>query len=109
MRSPLYLYQAVNVPLVGSSKNRIEGLVTSSQAIDTLRFSPPEMPRLPVVKRKNTVRGRLANVHLLESPMRMSRMPKIPSSFIVSNVRYFFAAVLISRGNLRSAEYSTVS
>lgn len=32
-------------PLVGSSKNKMLGLVTSSQAMPTRRFSPPEMPR----------------------------------------------------------------
>jgi hypothetical protein len=36
-----------NVPLVGSSRNRIDGLVTSSHAIDTRRFSPPEIERWP--------------------------------------------------------------
>ena len=41
--------------------------------------------------------------------MRESLIPKIPSSFIVSSVRYFFASRLISLGNLNSAEYSTVS
>lgn len=35
------------IPLVGSSRNRIEGLVTSSHAIDTRRFSPPEIERRP--------------------------------------------------------------
>jgi hypothetical protein len=39
--------QLRNVPLVGSSRNRMDGLVTSSQAIDTRRFSPPEIERLP--------------------------------------------------------------
>ena len=34
-------------PLVGSSRKRIDGLVTSSQAIDTRRFSPPEIERAP--------------------------------------------------------------
>ena len=36
-----------NVPLVGSSRKRIDGLVTSSHAIDTRRFSPPEIERWP--------------------------------------------------------------
>lgn len=36
-----------HTPLVGSSRNRIDGLVTSSQAIETRRFSPPEIDRLP--------------------------------------------------------------
>lgn len=36
------------LPEVGSSRNMIEGLVTSSQAIETRRFSPPEMERWPI-------------------------------------------------------------
>lgn len=31
-------------PDVGSSKNKIDGDVTNSQAIETRLFSPPEMP-----------------------------------------------------------------
>ena len=59
---------------MGSSKNRMDGLVTSSHAIDTLLFSPPEIDRCP------------------ESPILESRRCKIPSSFMVSNVLYFFAS-----------------
>ena len=80
-----------NIPLVGSSKNKIDGLVTSSQAIDTLLFSPPEIDLLP------------------ELPILESLIPKIPNSCIVSSVLNFFASKLISLGNLNRAEYSTVS
>jgi hypothetical protein len=75
-----------NPPLVGSSKNKIDGLVTSSQAILTLLFSPPLILLFPL------------------SPILESLIPQIPSSFIVSNILNFFASKLISRGsNLKSA------
>lgn len=47
----------------------MDGPVTSSHAMDTRRFSPPEMLRLP------------------DSPMRASLIPRMPSSFMVSSVR----------------------
>ena len=40
-------FSASCIPLVGSSKKRIDGLVTSSHAMETRRFSPPEMDLWP--------------------------------------------------------------
>ena len=73
-------------PEVGSSKNKIEGDVTSSQAIETLRFSPPEMDRWPL------------------APILMSLMLKIPNSDIVSMTRNLLASKDMSRGKRRRAE-----
>lgn len=67
------------------------GLVTSSQAMLTLLFSPPLMLLFPL------------------SPILESLIPNIPSSCMVSSVLNFFASKLISRGRRSSALYSTVS
>src|SRR5882757_734356 len=96
------------LPLVGSSRNNIDGLVTSSQAMETRLFSPPEMDRRPV----GNIRLRLSHEQITsipESPILESLIFKIPSSFIVSSVLYFLASRLISRGRRNSAEYNTVS
>ena len=69
----------------------MDGLVTSSHAIETRRFSPPEMPLAPL------------------SPTRLSRIPRIPSSCIVSSVRMRLSSNAMSRGRRSRAEYRTVS
>lgn len=80
-----------NVPEVGSSAKMMDGEVTSSHAIDTRRFSPPEMARLP------------------DSPTLLSRMPRMPSSCIVSRTLSFLSSNDMSRGRRRSAELRIVS
>lgn len=79
------------LPEVGSSKKRILGEVTSSQAIETRRFSPPLSPRFPAL------------------PIRLFAIAIIPNSVIVSWTRRSFAAKDIVFGSLNSAEHIIVS
>lgn len=54
-------------PLVGSSRNRMEGLVTNSQAIETRLFSPPEIDRLPTKGCTKAMEGKLIQRGISES------------------------------------------
>jgi hypothetical protein len=75
-------------PLVGSSKSKIDELVTSSQAMLTLLFSSLILLPLPPILKYLT--------------------PKIPSSFIVSIVLNLFASGLSPAAAL-ATHYTTQS
>ena len=61
-------------PVVGSSKNMIPGLVSSSVAMDTRRFSPPLSPRVN------------------SSPMNECAILEMPRSCIVCQITAFSLA-----------------
>jgi len=54
LRAKLFIDSTIDMamnesrPLVGSSQNKIEGLVRISEANESRRRSPPEMPLIPL-------------------------------------------------------------
>ncbi|KAH3687053.1 hypothetical protein WICPIJ_001966 [Wickerhamomyces pijperi] len=78
-------------PEVGSSRNKIEGDVTNSQAMETLRFSPPEIPLSK------------------SDPMTLSLMCKILNSFKTSNTFLSLVSKAMDLGRRSKALFKTVS
>ena len=72
-------------PVVGSSKNMIPGLVSSSVAMDTRRFSPPLSPRVN------------------SSPMRLVATLTKPSSRIQPTTVRYISSRVVSRGRRNMA------
>lgn len=83
--------------------------------METRRFSPPEIERLPIPQKGRYSVCRTWCLSLLtklgapDSPILISLIGRMPSSLRVSKVRYFFASRLISLGSRNKALYSTVS
>ena len=72
-------------PVVGSSRNMIPGLVSSSVAMETLRFSPPLSPRVN------------------SSPMRLSATFTSPNSRIHPATTLYISLLAVSGGNRSAA------
>ena len=72
-------------PVVGSSRNMIPGLVSSSVAMETLRFSPPLSPRVN------------------SSPMRLSATFTRPNSRIHPATTLYASLLAVSGGNRSAA------